>query len=117
MILRKGLEVKEEPLPTSRFNEIYQDYVCSCILRISKEVFQLLPVIEKVKINAKGSIMNSSTGNFEEKTIVSVNINKQKLNELNFDLLDPSDSMANFNCNMSFSKNEGFKPVEELQVA
>lgn len=116
-ILRKGLEVKEEPLPTSRFNEIYQDYVCSCILRISKEVFQLLPVIENVKVNAKGSIMNSSTGNFEEKTIVSVNINKQKLNELNFDLLDPSDSMANFNCNMSFSKNEGFKPVEELQVA
>jgi hypothetical protein len=116
-ILRNGLEVKEEPLPTSRFNEIYQDYVCSCILRIAKEIFQLIPSIEKIKVNAKGSIMNSSTGNFEEKTIVSVNINKQKLNELNFDLLDPSDSMANFNCNMLFSKNEGFKPVEELQVA
>ncbi|HRP60213.1 MAG TPA: hypothetical protein PK833_08005 [Vicingus sp.] len=108
--LHKGLEVKEEPIPISRFNEIYQDYVCSCILRISKEVFQLLP-IDNVLINAKGTIINPATGNNEEKTIVSVIIEKEKLDKLNFDLLDPSDSMSNFSCNMNFKKSEGFKPV------
>lgn len=113
-VLRKGLEVKEEPIPTSRFNEIYQDYVCSCILRIAKEIFQLLPNFENVKINAKGSIINSSTGNHEEKTIVSSIINQLKLNELNFDLLDPSDSMLNFEHRMEFKKTEGFKPIEEI---
>lgn len=113
-VLRKGLEVKEEPIPTSRFNEIYQDYVCSCILRIAKEIFQLLPNFENVKINAKGSIINSSTGNYEEKTIVSSIINQLKLNELNFDLLDPSDSILNFEHRMEFKKTEGFKPIEEI---
>lgn len=115
--LRKGSEIKEEQMPTSRFNEIYQDYVCSCVLRIAKEIFQLLPVIDNVQVNAKGSVMNTATGNYEEKTIVSVKINRSKLAELNFDLLDPSDSMSNFEHSMDFKKTEGFKPVEDLQVA
>lgn len=113
-LLRKGIEVKEDQLPPSRFNEIYQDYVCSCILKIAKETFQLLPTVNVVQVNAKGSLMNSATGNFEEQTIVSVNINRPKLDELNFDLLDPSDSMSNFEHKMDFKKNEGFKPVEDL---
>ncbi|HCY00658.1 MAG TPA: hypothetical protein DG754_11015 [Bacteroidales bacterium] len=113
-ILRKGLEIKEEQLSKSRFNEIYQDYVCSCVLKIAKEIFQLLPVVNKVQVNAKGSLLNSATGNFEEQTIVSVNINRAKLNELNLDLLDPSDSMSNFEHRMDFKKNEGFKPVKDL---
>lgn len=112
--IRKGVEVKEEQMPTSRFNEIYQDYVCSCILRISKEVFQLLPVIDNVQVNAKGSVMNTSTGNHEEKTIVSAKINRSKLAELNFELLDPSDSMSNFEHRMDFKKMDGFKPVDEF---
>lgn len=116
-ILRKGVEVKEDQLPQSRFNEIYQDYVCSCILKISKEIFQLLPVVNEVQVNAKGSLMNSATGNFEEQTIVSVNIERDKLDKLNFDLLDPSDSMSNFEHRMDFKKNEGFKPVSDLQTA
>ena len=113
-LLRKGVEVKESQLPTSRFNEIYQDYVCSCILKIAKETFQLLPTVNEVKVNAKGSLINSATGNFEEQTIVSVKINRPKLEQLNFDLLDPSDSMSNFDHKMDFNKNEGFKPVEDL---
>lgn len=116
-LLRKGVEVKEDQLPPSRFNEIYQDYVCSCILKIAKETFQLLPTVNEVQVNAKGSLMNSATGNFEEQTIVSVNINRPKLDELNFDLLDPSDSMSNFEHKMDFKKNEGFKPVQDLQSA
>ena len=114
-ILRKGLEVKEEWIPATRFNEIYQDYVCSSILRISKEVFALLP-LEKVLINAQGSLLNTATGIQENKTIVSVLIERNKLDMLNFDLLDPSDSMSNFACNMSFKKTEGFYPVNSLSA-
>ena len=112
-VLRNGLEVKEEIIPPSRFNEIYQDYVCSCILRIAKESFLLLP-INSIFVNAKGSVLNSATGNHEEKAIVSVQIEREILEKLNFNLLDPSDSMINFNHNMSFKKASGFKPVLEL---
>lgn len=112
-ILRKGLEVKEDFIAPSRFNEIYQDYVCSCILRIGKEIFALLPINE-VLINGKGNLLNKATGNYEEQTIVSVLIEKSKIDNLNFDLLDPSDSMTNFQHNMNFKKTEGFYPVTEL---
>ena len=114
-IQRKGLEIKEENIAPTRFNEIYQDYVCSCILRIAKETFQLLP-IKNILINAKGSILNSSTGNYEEKIIVSVDVERAVLEKLNFNLLDPSDSMENFSHNMSFTKKEGFSPVEEINL-
>lgn len=112
--VRKGAEIKEEKMPISRFNEIYQDYVCSCVLRIAKELFQLLPMVNSVQVNAKGSIMNTATGNHDEQTIVSSLILRSKLNELNFELLDPSDSMSNFKHNMVFKKSMGFKPVEVL---
>ena len=112
-LLRKGLEVREESMPASRFNEIYQDYVCSCILRIGKEVFALLP-IDNVLINAKGNVLNKATGKYEDQTIVSVLVDRQKIESLNFDLLDPSDSMTNFNFNMDFKKADGFYPVSEL---
>ena len=114
-LLKKGAEIREDQLPPSRFNEIYQDYVCSCILKIAKETFQLLPNVNDVQVNAKGLLMNSATGNFEEKTIVSVNIDRQKLDELNLELLDPSDSMSNFNHKMNFKKTTGFNAVQDLQ--
>lgn len=111
--MRNGLEIKEELIPTSRFNEIYQDYVCSCILRIAKESFLLLP-ISIIYVNAKGSILNLATGNYEEKIIVAVQVERNILEKLNFDLLDPSESMSNFKHNMSFKKTSGFMPVSEL---
>ena len=113
-VLRKGIEVKEETLPQSRFNEIYQDYVCSCILKIAKETFQLIPSIKEVQVNAKGLLMNTATGKEEEQTIISTVIERNKLNQLNFELLDPSDSMSNFKNNMNFKKTQGFSPVEIL---
>ncbi|WP_051263850.1 hypothetical protein [Tenacibaculum ovolyticum] len=111
--MRNGLEIKEELIPTSRFNEIYQDYVCSCILRIAKESFLLLP-INRIIVNAKGSILNLATGNYEEEIIVAVQVERAILEKLNFDLLDPSESMSNFKHNMSFKKTSGFIPVSEL---
>ena len=114
-LIRDGLEIKDDPIPTSRFFEIYQDYVCSCILRIAKEVFAMLP-INNVLINAKGNLLNTATGRFDEQIIVSVIIEKSKLEKLDFDYLDPSDCMSNFPCNMSFNKANGFFVVSSLII-
>ena len=113
-LLRRKSEVKEDQIPNSLFNQIYQDYVCSCILRIAKEIFQLLPSVNISQVNAKGSLTNSATGNSVEQTIASVIIDRSILDTLNFDLLDPSDSMSNFDHRMDFKKNKGFQPVEDL---
>lgn len=110
-LIRKGLEVREKPYPTTKKNEIYQDYVCSCILKIAKETFQFHEILNVVQVNAIGSILNTSNGNYEEQTIISVILKRSKLEGLNFDLLDPSDSIKNFEHRMDFNKKEGFKPV------
>jgi len=37
-------KVSVKPMPKSRFHEIYQDYICGCVLRVAREIFALLPV-------------------------------------------------------------------------
>ncbi len=112
-LLRNGASVKETEMPASRFNGIYQDYVCSCVLKIAKEVFQVIHTLNRVVINVRGSILNTGTGNFEEHTILSVIVDQQTLNTLNFQLLNPSDSLVNFDHRMNFNRRSGFEPVSE----
>ncbi|NLZ47708.1 MAG: DUF4236 domain-containing protein [Clostridiales bacterium] len=102
-----------KPMPKTKKLDLIQDYVCSCVLRIARDIFALLP-IQYVLIHANDIILNSKTGFEENITLLSVLIDKAILNSLNMDMIDPSDSMSNFKCNMSFTKNGGFKPVEKL---
>lgn len=111
-LLKSGkLSVKQ--MPKGRFYELYQDYVCSCVLRVARELFVLLP-IEMAIVNAMGSILNTQTGYMEEQTILSVAIPRKTLEGLNFEMVDPSDSMSNFVHRMTFRKTKGFSAVEVL---
>lgn len=111
-LLKSGkLSVKK--ISKSLFYELYQDYVCSAVLRIARELFALLP-IEMVLITATGSLLNTKTGHMEEKPILSVAIPKIELEKLNFDMIDPSDSMANFVHHMNFKQTKGFGEVESI---
>jgi len=114
-LLKSGkLSVKN--MPKGLFFELYQDYVCSCILRVVREIFALLP-IEAVLINAKGKLLSSKTGHIEEQTILSVAIPIKTLNNINLDMIDPSDSMENFVHNMSFKKSKGFEAVNDVEIS
>lgn len=99
--------------PKSQYLELYQDYVCSCVLRLARETFAILPV-ETVYIHAIGELLNAKTGHIEECPILSVMIPKKTLKRLNFENIDCSDSMANFNHNMRFKKSQGFEIVEKV---
>jgi hypothetical protein len=82
-------------------------------LRVGRELLALLPV-PVVVVNAVADVLNSSTGNIESHTILSVAMSGDVLAGMNFKALDPSDSMKNFKHNMTFSKTGGFSPVEKL---
>jgi len=111
-LLKSGkLSVKQ--IPTSRFYDLYQDYVCGCVLRIARELFALLP-IEMALINAHSRLLNTKTGHIEDMPILSVTIPRRSLEALNLDAIDPSDSMKNFVHKMSFKKGQGFNPVDIL---
>jgi hypothetical protein len=112
-VLKTGkLSVKK--MPVTRYNELYQDYICGCALRIARELFALLP-FEKVFVHAVGDILNTKTGYKESQPILSVLFTRETIETLNFDDLDPSDCMENFVHNMDFKERSGFKIVERIQ--
>jgi len=94
--------------------EIYQDHICSCALRVAREVSKLFP-IETVIITVLDNLLNTQTGFLEKQPILSVAIPKTTINKLNFSQLDPSDAMKNFICNMNFKKTKGFEVVERIK--
>lgn len=111
-LLKSGkLSVKK--MPTGQFNELFQDYICSCIIRVAREIFALIPV-DMVIIHANAQLLNSSTGYMEDTTIVSAALPRATMANLNFDMLDPSDSMDNFIHNMNFKKQKGFEAVDRI---
>lgn len=111
-LLKSGrLSVKN--MPKTRFYELYQDYVCGTALRIARELYALLPV-EMSIVTEVSPLLNSKTGHMEDQPILSVAIPRRSLKGLNFDYLDPSDSLQNFVHNMNFRKTKGFAPVERI---
>ncbi|MBS1662820.1 MAG: hypothetical protein JST68_17375 [Bacteroidetes bacterium] len=108
-------KLSRKNMPTSRFNELYQDHACSSVLRVGREVLALLPV-DFVIVNAVADLLNSATGRVESQTVVSVIILPDTLDRLQFDRLNPSDSMQNFVHRMQFSKAGGLSPVKPLTV-
>ncbi len=108
-------KLSKKNMAKSKFNELYQDHICSAVIRIAREVFAYLPP-EFVKINAISELLNSKTGHLEEKPILSVIISSKTLDKLNLDSIDPSDSMQNFVHNMNFSRTTGFKEVKKVEL-
>ena len=111
-LLRSG-KLSVKAMPKGKFNELFQDYVCSCVLRVANELFRILP-IERVIVTARDTLLNPATGHLEEAPIVSVLVPRATLQRLNLQNIDPSDSMQNFLHRMSFKKAKGFEPVEAL---
>jgi hypothetical protein len=112
-LLKSGkLTIKDTPI--SKYNEIYQDYVCSAVLRVGRELFAILP-LEEVIVTAKGNVLNTATGRMEEVSLLSALLVLETINTLDFNNIDPSDSMRNFKHNMGFKKSQGMFPVVELE--
>ncbi|WP_433748152.1 DUF4236 domain-containing protein [Falsibacillus pallidus] len=113
--LTKTGKLSTKAMTKTKYFDIQQDYVCSCVLRIARDMFALLP-LNTLYIHALDTRVNTATGYEEETVILSVKIERKTLNKLNFDGIDCSDSMQNFEHNMKFKKTAGFDKVEKLEV-
>ncbi len=111
--LLKSGKVSVKDMAIGRFNEIYQDYICSVALRIARDLFAILP-LEEVIVTAKGNCLDKTTGRMEIVPLLSVLFVREIMKNLNFDAIDPSDAMKNFKCNMSFKKSQGMDSTNEL---
>lgn len=96
-------------------NALYQDHICSSALRIAREVFALLP-IDRVVVNVGGGILDTSTGHIVQSTLLGVHFTRARLEALNFEAIDPSDAMRNFDHRMAFKKTTGMGQVQAITV-
>lgn len=112
-LLRSG-KLSTKQMPKGQFYELYQDYICSCVLRVARELFALLP-INNIIVTSVGNLLNPQTGHIEEQPILTVFIPKETLNILNLSMIDPSDSMSNFVHKMNFKRTQGFSVVEKIK--
>lgn len=107
-------KLSTKQMTKTQYYNLQQDYVCSCAIRIARDLFALLP-ISKVLIHAFEDRLNTATGYDESEVILSVIIERTTLDLLNLDQIDCSDSMNNFNHRMNFKKTKGFEPVEKCE--
>ncbi len=105
----------EGKMAVSKYHELYQDHVCSALIRVCREIFAVAPV-KYVRANAMAPIANRETGRFDRMPIVSVLIPRQTLGELNLENIDPSDSFNHFLHNMKFQAVNGFSAVEKIEI-
>jgi hypothetical protein len=114
--LLKSGKLSMKAMPKARFHEIYEDYVCGAAIRSARELCSLLP-IDVVLVETADELLNTATGRLEEQTILSVVVPRATLDNLNLELIDPSDALANFLHRVNFKKTSGFTPVDPLTVA
>ncbi|MDB6019683.1 MAG: hypothetical protein JWR19_4172 [Pedosphaera sp.] len=88
-------KVSVKAMPKVRFHEIYQDYVCGCMLRVAREVFAMLP-IDTLLITATADMSDPRTSQKLEQPVLSAIMPRAIVTSLDFHNLDSSDAMESF---------------------
>ncbi|WP_298463901.1 DUF4236 domain-containing protein [uncultured Mitsuokella sp.] len=93
-------------LPRETYNDLLQDYVCGCAIRIARDMFALLPI---------RSLIVDAWDHHDE--ILSVDFGRRPFLQLDFANLDPSDTIEQFEHRMDFEASNGFSaivPIDDL---
>jgi hypothetical protein len=112
-------KVSVKPMPKGRFHEIYQDYLSGCVLRVAREIFALLPV-DGLLVTAAADILDLRTGKTIEQPVLSAFMPRAVVARLDYDRLDPSDAIENFQHRGDFKasrKSEMFQLITPLTPA
>ncbi|MBH0228828.1 DUF4236 domain-containing protein [Halobacillus yeomjeoni] len=110
--LTKTGKLSQRNMAKGKYFQLYQDYVCSCVLRIARELFTILP-IEETTIHVYDELKDEETTEYG--CILSTKITRNELEHTHFENIDCSDTIETFTHNMKFLKTKGFKFVEEVQ--
>lgn len=104
--------ISQKKMTKTMFYGIYQDHVCSAVIRIARELFALIPV-DRVLVKV---IDPNNKGKDSGKYILSACIRREDLAEIDFLAIDPSSFILSVNHSMKFVKTRGFKQVDEVDL-
>jgi hypothetical protein len=112
------LSVKQ--IPRARFHEFYQDHICSCIIRVVRESFALLPVETILVHGVLEGATEDQGSNRSKTTVLSVVIHRAQLNDWDVDQLDPSDTLDACQHRGDFKagrRSGAFVPITPMNIA
>jgi hypothetical protein len=101
-----------KPMPRQQFQELYQDYICGGVLRVAREMCALLPV-EDVLVTISTSVLDIA-GKASMQPVLSAVVSRTSLGNMNFERLDPSDTIETLACCSDFKatrKTGAFQPI------
>lgn len=105
--------ISQAPLSKTAYYDRMQDYVCSCTIKVAREIFALLPV-DEILVHACDTMLDTSTGNNKEITILSVRFRRDMFQGINYAMIDPSDFVDRFEKKDGFRKTAGYQEVSRL---
>jgi hypothetical protein len=117
--LTKTGRLSVKAIPKKRHKEIYEDYVCGCILRVAREVFALLPV-EMVLVTALVDQNENESNANNGIPVCSVYFERASLESLSFAELDPSDTINRFQHRgdlVAANRDLDFVPIDPFQFS
>ena len=88
----------------TKYHDLLQDYICSCTIRVARDIFALLPV-SFVIVHAV----------FDNHTVLSVKFDRRVFLKMKFQGADASDLLRKFKNNMIFNRESGFSPVQQIE--
>jgi hypothetical protein len=94
-----------EHLTKTEYNELLQDYVCGCSIRVARDIFALLP-FRRVIIDAENN----------GKDILSVEFKRAEMLDMDYSSIDASDFITKFTHRMRFTLQDGFKEITPIDI-
>jgi len=95
----------------------YARHIHGVILRLAGVVLALLPGVERVVLSGYSQRLDPSTGHVRDDYLLSVEVDRQGLAELNFDRpeqIDPQAALERFNLRRDMTKTGIFRPIEPM---
>lgn len=111
--LTKTGRVSRRKMTKTDYYKIKQDYVTSFAIYAARQVMAILPT-DDVIIHMLENRLNTVTGHQKEVVILSVSLKRQTMEMLDFERIDPSDAMENFDHRMKHLKTKGFRQVKRF---
>ena len=81
-------------------------------IRIALDIFALLPTVQEVQITTSTTKLNTSNGHYYEGIILKVTIDRETLDSMNINGIDPSDAIdITFKGKSKYTKSKGYSII------
>lgn len=98
------------------YNNLVRDYISGCAIRIARELFALIP-IKEVIVHIVDHKFNTNSRINEKLTVLSADIKRELIEDLDIDKLTPSEILEVFKYNMNFNDYDGLQITNRIIVA